>query len=110
MNWNISAMDCRVQEGQYQDVVITVHWQCTDTQEIDGKEYSGRVYSTCSLPAPEGSFIAYNDLTQDIVLGWIWANGVDQAATEVLASQSSGMPEPESAPLQPLPLQTDPLR
>ena len=82
MNWNISSMDCRVQEGQYQDVVITVHWQCTDTQTIDGKEYSGRVYSTCSLPAPEGSFTPYDQLTQQQVLGWIWANGVDQAATE----------------------------
>ena len=82
MNWNISAMDCRVQEGEYQDVVITVHWQCTDTQEIDGKEYSGRVYSTCSLPAPEGSFTPYDQLTQQQVLGWIWANGIDRAATE----------------------------
>ena len=82
MNWNISAMDCYVQQGEYQDCVYCVHWQCTDTQVIDGKEYLGRVYSTCSLPAPEGSFIAYNDLTQDIVLGWIWANGVDKAATE----------------------------
>lgn len=82
MNWTISSLDVRVQEGQYQDVVIVAHWQCTDTQVIDGKEYSGRVYATCSLPAPEGTFIAYNDLTQDIVLDWIWANGVDRAATE----------------------------
>jgi hypothetical protein len=28
------------------------------------------------------SFIPYQDLTLDIVLGWIWANGVDKAATE----------------------------
>ncbi len=82
MNWNISSMDVRVQECQYQDVVIVVHWQCSDTQTIDGKEYSGRVYSTCSLPAPEGSFTPYDQLTQQQVLGWIWANGVDQAATE----------------------------
>jgi hypothetical protein len=28
------------------------------------------------------TFIPYQDLTLDIVLGWIWANGVDKAATE----------------------------
>lgn len=82
MNWNVSAMNCYVQEGEYQDCVYCVHWQCTDTQVIDGKEYSGRVYSTCSVPAPEGTFTPYADLTQDQVLGWIWANGVDKAATE----------------------------
>ena len=82
MNWSISSLDCKVQEGQYQDVVIVAHWSCTNTQTIDGKEYSGRVYSTCSLPAPEGSFTPFQDLTQDQVLGWIWANGVDKDATE----------------------------
>ena len=87
MNWNISSMDVRVQEGEYQDVVITVHWQCSDTQEIDGKEYSGRVYSTCSLPAPEGTFTPYADLTQQQVLDWIWANGVDKDATEAAVEQ-----------------------
>ena len=83
MNWSISSLDCKVQEGQYQDVVIVAHWSCTNTQTIDGKEYSGRVYSTCSLPAPEGSFTPYDQLTQQQVLGWIWANGVDKDATEV---------------------------
>jgi len=82
MNWTISAMDCKVQEGAYQDVVIVAHWSCTDTQTIDGKEYSGRVYSTCSLPAPEGSFTPYDQLTQQQVLNWIWANGVNKDATE----------------------------
>ena len=82
MNWSISSMDCYVQQDNLSDVVYSVHWQCTDTQTIDGKEYSGRVYSTCSLPAPEGSFTPFQDLTQQQVLGWIWTNGVDQAATE----------------------------
>ena len=82
MNWTISSMDCYVQQGEYQDCVYCVHWQCTDTQTIDGKEYSGRVYSTCTVPAPEGSFTPYDQLTQDQVLGWIWANGVDKDATE----------------------------
>ena len=44
---------------------------------------TGSAYSTCSVPAPSGSaFTPYADLTQEQVLGWIWANGVDQAATE----------------------------
>jgi hypothetical protein len=45
-------------------------------------QYSASIYNTCQLPAPEGTFTPYADLTQDQVLGWIWANGVDQQATE----------------------------
>jgi len=82
MNWSISSLDCYVQQDNLSDVVYCVHWQCTDTQTIDGKEYSGRVYSTCSLPAPEGSFTPYDQLTQDQVLGFVWASGVDKDATE----------------------------
>jgi hypothetical protein len=48
---------------------------------VDGS-YTGTAYATCSFPAPEGTFTPYADLTQDQVLGWCWANGVDKTATE----------------------------
>lgn len=76
-NWQITAMNCSTTE-QNPDTVIVVHWTCSGT---DGA-YNGSVYSTCSVPAPTGTFIPYADLTKDIVLGWIWTNGVDQTATE----------------------------
>ena len=76
--WTISAMDCAPSEDGMTDVVKTVHWRCTG---VDG-DYSGTVYSTCALPAPEGQFIPYANLTEEDVLGWIWANGVNKEATE----------------------------
>jgi len=76
--WKITAMDCSTTE-QNPDTVIVCHWTCSGT---DGT-YNASVYSTCSVPAPSGSdFIPYSSLTQDTVLGWIWANGVDKDATE----------------------------
>jgi hypothetical protein len=83
MNWTVSAMDCKVSEDNLSDVVITVHWRVSKT-EVDGdKTYSASVYSTCSVPGPNpASFVPYDQLTQNEVLGWIWANGVDRAATE----------------------------
>jgi hypothetical protein len=78
-NWTISALNCIPQSPEGADYVVTAHWQCTGT---DGT-YTGQVYSTCSFPVVQGTtFIPYQDLTLDIVLGWIWANGVDKAATE----------------------------
>jgi len=34
------------------------------------------------VPSPTGSFTAYSSLTQEQVLGWVWANGVSKEATE----------------------------
>jgi hypothetical protein len=34
------------------------------------------------MPATGGSFTPYDQLTQEQVLGWCWANGVDQTAVE----------------------------
>jgi len=46
------------------------------------------VHEFCSLPpADPANFTPYADLTQDQVLGWIWANGVDKDATEAAVQQ-----------------------
>jgi hypothetical protein len=88
MDWQISAMDCKVQEDGLSDVVYNAHWRVSKT-EVDGdKTYSASVYSTCSVPGPNpASFVPYASLTQDQVLGWIWANGVDKDATEAAVAQ-----------------------
>lgn len=83
ITWTVTAMDCYPQADGETDVVFTVHWTCSGVQDT----YSGSVYSTTSVPAPSGSFTPYADLTQEQVLGWVWANGVDQAATEAAVQQ-----------------------
>ena len=83
ITWNISQLDCVPQAPEGADYVVTAHWQCTG---VDGA-YSGQVYSTTSFAVVEGAFTAYADLTQDQVLGWVWANGVDKAATEAAVQQ-----------------------
>ena len=88
-NWTISTMEREVSNG----FVITAHWQATAT---DG-DYTASTYSTCSWA--EGTpTIAYADLTQETVLGWVWANGVDKQATEdALASNIALQKNPVTA-------------
>jgi hypothetical protein len=83
-NWIISALDCAPSEDGHNKLVKTVHWRCEGVDgETTDKDYAtGSVYATCSLPAPEGAFVAYDSLTPETVLGWIWANGVDKDTTE----------------------------
>ena len=71
--WTISQLDREISNG----FVTMAHWQAT---AVDG-EYSASTYSTCGWK--EGTpTIPYADLTQETVLGWVWANGVDKQATE----------------------------
>ena len=77
ITWSISALNCSTTE-QNPDTVIVCHWTCSGT---DGT-YNASVYSTCSVPSPTGSFTPYSQLTQEQVLGWCYANGVDKTATE----------------------------
>ena len=83
ITWTISALDCYPQVGDETDVVFVCHWTCSGT---DGT-YTSSVYSTCGVPTPTGTFTPYADLTQDQVLGWVWANGVDKDATEAAVQQ-----------------------
>jgi hypothetical protein len=82
ITWQITAMNCSTTE-QNPDTVIVCHWTCAGT---DGT-YNASIYSTCSVPSPTGTFTPYAQLTQSQVLGWIYANGVDQTATEAAVAQ-----------------------
>jgi hypothetical protein len=71
--WTITTLDREVFNG----FVLTAHWTAT---AVDG-DYTASMYSTCSWA--EGTpTIPYDQLTQETVLGWVWANGVDKQATE----------------------------
>jgi hypothetical protein len=72
--WNISQLDRQTSDG----FVTTAHWTAVAT---DG-DYSASVYSTCSWSDGTAT-IPYAELNKETVLGWIWANGVNKAATEV---------------------------
>jgi hypothetical protein len=78
ISWIIERLLVRKVEGTYSDVVITADWRCNGSQD----QYSGTCYGSCSFAPPSGSFTPYPDLTQEQVLGWCYANGVDQKAIE----------------------------
>jgi hypothetical protein len=78
INWIIERLLVRKVEGTLTDVVITADWRCNGTQD----QYSGTCYGSASFAPPSGSFTPYPDLTQDQVLDWCFASGVDKTAIE----------------------------
>lgn len=81
--WLVEWLNCIPTDGSLTDVVVTAGWRCNGVQTEGDETYDATIYSTCSFPMPEeGQFTPYADLTQEQVLEWCWANGVDQTATE----------------------------
>jgi hypothetical protein len=81
--WIIERLLVKPTEGDKTDVVITADWRCNGSQD----QYSGTCYGSASFSPPSENFTPYPDLTQDQVLGWCYANGVDQAAIEANVTQ-----------------------
>ena len=81
--WLIERLLTKPVEGSNTDVVITADWRCNGSQE----SFSGTCYGSCSFAPPTGSFTPYADLTEQQVLDWCYANGVDQAAIEANVTQ-----------------------
>ncbi len=120
INWIIERLLVKPTEGTLTDVVITADWRCNGT---DGT-YSGTCYGSASFAPPSGSgYTPYEDLTQDQVLGWCFANGVDQKAIEanvtaqindqinppVIAPPLPWVAQPSSPPVPPIIEQVEPV-
>lgn len=72
INWQVQNMIRDLSNG----FVITVAWSCTASQESASAFYGGTtVYSQESE-----SFIPYDQLTEEIVLGWVYEALGDQKA------------------------------
>ena len=84
--WLIERLLTKPVEGTLTDVVITADWRCNGTETTGSgdteKTYSGTCYGSCSFAPPSDSFTPYPDLTEQQVLDWCFANGVDKTAIE----------------------------
>ena len=83
LSWIIERLLVKPTEGTHTDVVITADWRCNGTQE----SFSGTCYGSTSFAPPSGEFTPYEDLTQEQVLNWCYANGVDKTAIEANVTQ-----------------------
>ena len=83
LSWIIERLLVKPTEGSLTDVVITADWRCNGTQD----QYSGTCYGSCSFAPPSGSFTPYEDLTEQQVLDWCYASGVDKTAIEANVTQ-----------------------
>jgi hypothetical protein len=77
------------------DGVTVCHWRC---EGVDGDHSASSYGTTSHTPDPsDAGFIAYADLTEATVLGWVHAS-VDKDATEAaIADKIDAMANPTEA-------------
>jgi hypothetical protein len=75
ITWTIISMQSQPDTG----IVVSANWNCSGEQEGFTSVLSG----ASTFNSPEGSYVAYGNLTQDEVLEWVWTSGgVDKFTTE----------------------------
>ena len=73
--WTVNSMERTTADGG----VNVVHWRC---EGVDGDATASSYGTTSHTPdASASDFIAFDSLTQDAVLAWVWA-GVVKADIE----------------------------
>ena len=76
VTWNISTLERNTDNG-----VVVAHWRASD---VDG-DHSGSSYGTCGF-TPDASadgYVAYDNLTEENVIGWVKDSMGEEAVTGV---------------------------
>ena len=77
--WTIANLERDIATGGVQ----VAHWRVTESETVGEDTFTASAYGTVGFtPDPDADgFVAYDDLTEDDVMLWVWAD-VDQDATE----------------------------
>lgn len=76
--WSINQCDRLTADG----FITTAYWTVS---AVDGA-YTAGAYGSCGFAAATPA-IPYADVTEQEVLDWCWANGVDKDATEAALAE-----------------------
>lgn len=93
-NWNFNPLTCYTHQDGYEDVVMTVHWQYSaqsGSLNESGSfvpQYTAQIIGTqgYTFDTGSGTFIPFEELTKDIVLGWITGSFGDERIGQMSAS------------------------
>ncbi len=83
ITWSINTLERELADGY----VFTAHYSVnavSSTLNPEGNPYSQGAYGSVGLERPEGDLIAFEDLTQDQVIGWVKEKlGGDEKVAEI---------------------------
>jgi hypothetical protein len=94
LTWSITGLGSCDDFG-YQNVVNTIKYLCVGIDESGVEHLSS---GSTPIPPPSGTFIPYQDLTQQEVLDWLWQYMGEEGKLSV---EQSVLTQFEPAPISP---------
>ena len=103
--WTIESLERTFELNEESNVVTKIHWNCNDSTTVGEDTYSGSVYGSESLNTSDlEDFVAYEDVTEEVALGWLMdsedegfqdvveAKIVAQIERQITPTEGSGLP------------------
>jgi hypothetical protein len=83
INFVISQLDSIPTLNGMEKVISTIHWRAQKTHQVDGTDvFTADTYGALSVGAPhEASFTPYEEVTKEMVEGWL-TDALDTEAIE----------------------------
>jgi hypothetical protein len=75
-NWRINALDAKIHENDKDNVIYNVHWSFIGQDNSEEPVMANSVGILDVQYNPENTFISYDDLTKEDVVGWL-EDGLD---------------------------------
>ena len=65
--WKVAQLERETSDGY----VFTAHWNVNATETVENKTYSAGAYGSIGLERPEEDLIAFEELTEELVVSWV---------------------------------------
>lgn len=94
INWQVNNLERQTSDG----LVKIIHWSVSASEASNDPEkpYSASIVNTQALERGD-SFVSYDTLTQETVLGWLWQKVDKDTAEAALIAQIEDQKAPVSA-------------
>jgi hypothetical protein len=89
ITWKINNLERQTSDG----LVTVVHWGAS---AVDG-DVSASIVNTQALERDGDSFVSYDTLTEETVLGWLWTKVDKETVEAALEAQIEAQKAPVSA-------------
>jgi hypothetical protein len=91
--WNCKTVDVHPQESEESNVVYNVHWivkGISEQLDSEGNPYTATSIGTQTVPLDaDSTFIPFEDLTNEIVTGWVKESMGEESVSELEAGIDS---------------------
>lgn len=88
VEWKIEWIKCIPQVGDIENYVAECGWRCNATeQEASASAYGSSSFAVSNAEDSFTAFIPFDQLTEALVLSWVWGSGIDKEAVEAALKQ-----------------------